>query len=142
MGNVILISRATGKEYLVFNNKDIMTIGRDVKGGFVNDIKIPNIYESRHVSKMQCKLYRIGDKVAVKDMESMHGTYVNGKNIGDKKIVLKDGFVLGLADYKLEVKIEQGEDLEELDEKLSERLKKLNDSDKEYDFTKDSELEK
>ena len=113
MRNVTLVSRATSGEYTVPNNKKEITIGRDVKGGFVNDIGIPNIYESRHVSKKQCKLYRYGNKLAVGNFENLHRNYVNGKPVWDKRIVLENGFILGLADFELEVRIEGSSDFEE-----------------------------
>ena len=91
-------------------DKNVITIGRHVKGYFINDIKIPNVLRLQsNVSKKQSLLYVEEDGLYVEDNESKHGTFVDGKklDVGEKKL-LKNGSVIGLSPYYgLEVKIEE-----------------------------------
>ncbi len=63
-------------------------IGRDPSQA---DIPIPELI----VSKFHCTIYFKGDDAFIKDNDSTNGTYVNGKQITDQKLVDNDLLTLG-----------------------------------------------
>ncbi len=97
------------------SDKKVITIGRHVKGYFINDIKIPNVLRlQRNVSKKQSILYVEEEGLYVEDNGSKHGTFVDGEklDVGEKKLI-KNGSVIGLSPYyELRVKIIKDEDVE------------------------------
>jgi pSer/pThr/pTyr-binding forkhead associated (FHA) protein len=57
------------------------------------DLFIPDWF----VSRAHCLLSRSGDNFAVRDLESRHGTWVNGDRIAERKLEVGDVIFLGTS---------------------------------------------
>lgn len=66
---------------LAFELNTNLRIGRSER----NDIVI----DSPHISRIHAKINRIGSKIFIQDLESAHGTYVNGKRLGQEAVRIK-----------------------------------------------------
>lgn len=103
MGKVTLVNIADKSE--VYTLKEgINVVGRSVKQE--NDVSLPDRY--RRVSRKHCEIDLVNGELMVKDTNSTHGTYVNGKKIKESPLKNKDKLGLGLK-YVLEVRIEEAE---------------------------------
>jgi len=76
-----------------------ITIGRDSK----SDFQIP----STTISRQHCRISLVDDTYLVTDLQSTHGTSLNGKKInpGEKK-VLNDGDIIELAKARVTCSME------------------------------------
>ena len=81
------------KEYTF--TKDLIIAGRTQ----TNDLVIDDPTVSRH----HFKITRENNNFYIEDLNSTNGTYVNGLKI--KKSILKDGDVISVSHYKMDVKI-------------------------------------
>lgn len=95
--------------YELLEDKDRAIIGRGVNC----DVRLPRDgYRNETidkitltVSKQHCLIYEKGGLIGIMD-DSTNGTYIDGKKIPSKKgILLKNGAILKLGDYELEVSI-------------------------------------
>ncbi len=55
----------------------------------------------RWVSRRHCELRRLGSEVEVRDLESRHGTYVNGQRIIRARLRPGDELCIGLSVFRL-----------------------------------------
>ena len=66
--------------------------------------------QSQQISRKHCIIYQIANRVMIEDNKSKNKTYVNNKPLKVGVAVdLKNGDILSLGTYDLEVRIEAGE---------------------------------
>jgi len=74
--------------------KDEILIGREVEKG---EFLIDNQYVS--IGRKHARIIRKPDGIYIEDLDSAHGTFVNGKPVNLKKITASDKITLGGIDY-------------------------------------------
>lgn len=84
---VVYEGEPVGQRWIV--DQDVMSIGR----GEDCDIVIP----LRQVSRCHAQIERTGDGYVLRDLRSKNGTYVNGEEVRDDPVPLKDGDEIQIA---------------------------------------------
>ena len=62
------------------------------------DVRVTNRWASRH----HCEIDEVHGRVVIRDLESTHGTYVNGKKVLDAELFPGDELSIGLAQILLD----------------------------------------
>jgi len=61
------------------------------------DIRVADRWISRH----HCEISEIGDTLVVRDLESRHGTFVNGKCVAESHLLPGDRLSVGLSRFEV-----------------------------------------
>lgn len=77
----VLVAISPELSGLAFELDSNLRIGRSER----NDIIIDN----PTISRIHAKINRIGSKIFIQDLESAHGTYINGKRLGKEAVRIK-----------------------------------------------------
>lgn len=56
----------------------------------------------RFVSRLHCRVMVVGDELLVRDLESRHGTFVNGESITEASVRSGDTLMIGMSRLRLE----------------------------------------
>ena len=82
----------------------VLRLGRNVVGRDPRSCQVLLAGDPR-VSRQHCLVMARENEVTVKDLDSEHGTLLNGAVVGSTATSLRDGDVIGLCGYKLLVKL-------------------------------------
>jgi pSer/pThr/pTyr-binding forkhead associated (FHA) protein len=63
--------------------------------------------DDRWLSRRHCRLQQSGDAIVVCDLDSRHGTYVNGKSVSECKLLPGDELCVGLTHFVAEYELER-----------------------------------
>ena len=93
-----MLTRRDGNFSLISSNQSVYLVEKNtVIFGREDEEDSPDIpFETSRVSREHLKLYHLGNRLEVEDLNSANGTFVNGRKLEGKK-VLQNGDTLNLA---------------------------------------------